>query len=201
MSDKNKNDKNSIGANSQHEYYSDNLSDINGELPILFFYGHTHRDNDPYNRHVLSQWYPCNFHDESGMEYNCTEQFMMAEKARVHQTHNAENILIRADIMNQTSPKAIKELGRKVKGFDEVHWNNLRYDIVVRGNMFKFGQNEELKKILVKTKSAELVEASPYDKIWGIGLSENQARRVNRKRWGMNLLGNALMEVRCRLDC
>lgn len=94
-------------------------------------------------------------------------------------------------------PRKVKSLGRKVKNFDEATWLANREGIVLRGNLLKF-RNETLKAQLLATGDAELVEASPFDDIWGIGFRAEHADAV-REDWGLNLLGKALMEVRKQL--
>lgn len=164
----------------------------------LFFYSHHKKQNDPYDRHVFSQWYPCVFHDDAGQIYTCAEQYMMAEKAKLF-IKNKKNIETYELILASSDPKTIKELGRKIKDFDEKKWNEHKLEIVKKGNFFKFGQNLELKKILLATGTKELVEASPYDAIWGIGLSEKNAITTPRSEWGTNLLGIALVATREKL--
>jgi ribA/ribD-fused uncharacterized protein len=92
-------------------------------------------------------------------------------------------------------------LGRKVANFDGKIWNEHKFEIVRTGNMHKFSQHEELRQFLCNTRYHILVEASPYDNIWGIGLKADDARAQNPNLWrGENLLGFALMEVRDALD-
>lgn len=99
--------------------------------------------------------------------------------------------------MAAPSPSAAKKLGRRVRGFDDATWNERRYSIVVRGNVAKFAQHPDLRDFLLGTKNRVLVEASPVDRIWGIGLAEDDERAVDPKQWqGLNLLGFALMKVR-----
>ena len=120
---------------------------------------------------------------------------MMAEKAKLFNDSEIEE-----QIMLSESPKDIKSLGRKVKNFDQEIWNKNAYDIVVKGNYEKFKQNEHLLDILKSTESCVLVEASPYDKIWGIGLKSTDSRAKDPNQWkGKNLLGKALMDVRSKL--
>ena len=102
--------------------------------------------------------------------------------------------------MRSNNPKEIKVLGRQVKNFDENIWKKNRYSIILNGNYAKFMQNEDLRLFLISTKDSILVEASPYDKIWGIGMSANNENIENPLLWrGLNLLGFALMEVRDEL--
>ncbi|SDW42628.1 hypothetical protein SAMN05421504_101547 [Amycolatopsis xylanica] len=103
-------------------------------------------------------------------------------------------------IRKASHPNEAKTLGRQITGFDEQAWTKHRHDIVVAGNLAKFGQNAELKTFLLNTGDRVLVEASPLDRIWGIGLAEDDERAADPNRWlGLNMLGFALMEVRERL--
>jgi ribA/ribD-fused uncharacterized protein len=99
--------------------------------------------------------------------------------------------------MKSKNPKNMKAFGRLVKNFDENLWNSVAQDIVYAGNYAKFSQNPKLLKALLDTGDRLLVEASPYDKIWGIGLSELDARKTSPENWkGLNLLGKILTKVR-----
>ena len=101
------------------------------------------------------------------------------------------------EILACDNPRDYKKLGRKVRNFDSQLWDAHKYDIVVKGNKAKFSQNPELKAFLLSTGDAILVEASPYDRIWGIGMNRELAQRLPVEQWnGENLLGCALMEVR-----
>lgn len=103
-------------------------------------------------------------------------------------------------IMVESGPKAQKALGRLVANFNADKWQEVCYDIVKKGNIAKFSQNPKLLKVLLSTKDIEIVEASPYDKIWGIGLSANDERAWNKDTWqGTNLLGKAVMDARNEL--
>ena len=94
-----------------------------------------------------------------------------------------------------------KKLGRQIKHFDEQIWLEQRFDIVVKGNYLKFSQNPELKQFLLNTSYRVIVEASPVDPIWGIGMAADHRDAANPKRWkGLNLLGFALMQVRDQLE-
>jgi ribA/ribD-fused uncharacterized protein len=147
------------------------------------------------NLSCLSQWYIAPFRFE-GQRFKTAEQYMMYEKARLF-----GDVLVAAKILKAKDPRKAKELGRQVKGFKEHIWASKRFGIVVDGNLAKFSQNKKIKKYLLSTKPKVLVEASPYDKIWGIGLSEDNAWCCNPFKWrGTNLLGFALMEVRDILE-
>lgn len=160
----------------------------------LFFWGHTPDKAGQIDKHCLSQWWPASFEVE-GQIYPSAEHFMMAEKARLF---GDSQILPR--ILTAAHPGEAKKLGRHVAGFDEQIWAEQRFEIVVRGNVAKFGQNEALKTFLLNTKDRVLVEASPTDRIWGIGLIENDHRATDPGKWlGLNLLGFALMVVRRQL--
>ncbi len=139
----------------------------------------------------LSQWARYGFVVD-GVFYRYAEQFMMAEKARLFHDDIAYN-----KVMDARSPMIMKHVGRSVRGYDERTWEAHRFNAVVRGNFAKFSQNEELKKYLLSTGSAVLAEASPKDKIWGIGLDAETAAKIPEMEWpGQNLLGKALMRVR-----
>ena len=127
-----------------------------------------------------------------GVEYSTAEQYMMSQKALLF-----GDIEINKEIMSAKHPKQFKELGRKIRNFNEKIWNDNKTDIVIRGNYAKFSQNLELKDFLLKTGKRIIVEASPYDKIWGIGMQANSSGIENPLEWnGENLLGFCLMEVR-----
>ena len=139
----------------------------------------------------FSQWHPSPF-EIDGITYNCAEQYMMAEKARLFGDTKREQVILEA-----VSPYLQKKLGRQVENFDEDKWNAVCKDVVRRGTVAKFSQNEDLKKALFATAGTTLVEASPYDKIWGIGLGSNDPRAQDRSQWrGTNWLGEIITEVR-----
>ena len=107
----------------------------------------------------------------------------------------------RKRILASTDPKEIKALGREVRNFDEYKWQKHRMEIVITGNLHKFMDNEELKVFLLGTRDKILVEASPYDTVWGIGMKEDDPDCRNPRLWkGENLLGFALMDVREKLS-
>lgn len=160
-------------------------------LHFLFFWGHRPSPDGRIIKSCFSQWWPAPF-EVNGVKYTTAEQFMMAEKARLFaDLGTLEKILATAD------PSAIKQLGREVAGYSEECWAEHRYSIVLRGNLAKFGQNPELAAFLKQTGDTVLVEASPYDRVWGIGLKADDKAAESPASWrGPNLLGFALMEVR-----
>jgi ribA/ribD-fused uncharacterized protein len=166
-----------------------------GERPaLLFFWGHQPRADGAVGTSCLSQWFPAPF-SVDGATYATAEHWMMAEKARLFADHDA-----RARILAAATPAQAKKLGRAVRGFENEAWTRHRHDIVLRGNLAKFGQNPEMGRFLRDTGEQVLVEASPVDRIWGIGLAQDDPRATDPTRWrGLNLLGFVLMEVRATL--
>ncbi|MCB1049093.1 MAG: NADAR family protein [Acidobacteria bacterium] len=157
---------------------------------FLFFWGHT-PPRSGVNKSCFSQWFPAAFELE-GQVYPTAEHYMMAKKARLFADEQIRPAILAAD-----HPGEAKKLGRQVQGFDESIWAAARWSIVVAANRAKFGQNPEMKAFLLATGERVLVEASPYDRIWGIGLGERDPSAANPTTWkGLNLLGFALMEVR-----
>lgn len=141
---------------------------------------------------VFSQWYRSPFISSTGVRFNSCEQYMMYAKAMLFGDREIAEMILKTN-----DPKKVKELGRKVKNFNQELWDIKKQEIVFIGNMYKFSQNIDLKTQLLSTKDKEIVEASPYDTIWGIGLSENDERVLDKSKWkGQNLLGIALMRVR-----
>jgi ribA/ribD-fused uncharacterized protein len=142
----------------------------------------------------FSQWYRCEF-TAGGHTFGCAEQYMMHGKALLF--GDAE---IAAQILAADHPRQHKSLGRKVRAFDDSTWKREREAIVRAGNHAKFTQNSELLAQLLATRGTTLVEASPYDRIWGIGLSANDPRAQDPKQWrGQNLLGRILTSLRDEL--
>lgn len=160
----------------------------------LFFWGHQPNADGSVGKGCFSQWFEASFEVE-GQRYPTAEHFMMAEKARFFRDE-----AVRARILGVRTAAEAKKLGRTVNGFDDAAWEPVRFDIVVRANEAKFAQNRALRDYLLDTGDRVLVEASPLDSIWGIGLAASDAAALDPRSWcGLNLLGFALMEVRSRL--
>ena len=160
------------------------------ERSFVLFWGHTENPGKA-TKTCLSQWYPCRFVIDD-IEYCCTEQYMMAQKALLFDDRE-----IYGKIMTSKQPKEIKALGREIGNFEQSKWDGHKYQIVLNGNIAKFSQNERLRDFLLGTGDAVLAEASPYDHIWGICLSADDSLAKDPKCWqGETLLGFALMETR-----
>lgn len=165
------------------------------KIKFLFFWGHQKSKDGTITKTCFSQWWISPF-VVNEVVYKTAEHWMMAKKAELF-----NDLEMLEAIIAVKSPAEAKALGRNVKNFDATVWDEKRYEIVVEGNFHKFSQNEELKDFLLNTGSRTLVEASPVDKIWGIGLSADDVKAENPLRWnGLNLLGFALMEVRDQLE-
>jgi ribA/ribD-fused uncharacterized protein len=160
----------------------------------LFFWGHRPRADWRPGPSCLSQWFAAPF-ELGGVRYPTAEHYLMAGKARLF----GDDVSARA-ILATADPAESKQLGRRVRGFSEEKWKRARFRIAVEGNLGKFGQDASLQAYLLSTASQILVEASPRDPIWGIGLARDHPDAAHPERWpGQNLLGFALMEVRTRL--
>ena len=143
---------------------------------------------------IFSQWYESDMIIR-GDRYFCCEQWMMYRKAILFQDYE-----IADKILKSRNPREIKALGRKVKNFNQAIWDENKENIVFEGNYEKFTQSSYLYGSLMNTVGKIIVEASPYDRIWGIGLSMQDDRIYDTSKWqGKNLLGNAIMEVRSSL--
>lgn len=158
---------------------------------FLLFWGHQPSKDDRITASCLSQWYGASF-EIAGIVYPTAEHWMMASKARLcnddHTLH---------EILESNDPKTAKALGRKVKDFDDEIWKESCRRLVTDGNVAKFSQNDDLREFLLATEDQVIVEASPYDRIWGIGLKADDERAKHPDTWqGQNLLGFALMDVR-----
>lgn len=140
---------------------------------------------------TFSQWKRCRFY-EDGIMFTTAEQYMMYQKAMLFRDFN-----IAKEILAVDNPKEVKRLGRLVKGFDEKIWDEHKYQIVKRGNLLKFSQSKNLREELMNTGDRILVEASPFDGIWGVKMSAENASIKDPRNWrGQNLLGFALTEVK-----
>ena len=153
------------------------------------FFWHEYEENG-----CFSNWHDSEFILENFC-YRHMEQYIMAEKAKLFHDSKMYTAILRAD-----KPKECKDLGKQVSGYDEAVWSSRRYDVLLTGLRQKFGQNDALRAELLSTGKAILAEASPYDKIFGIGLTADQAAGMTEDEWpGQNLLGKALMEIRAEM--
>jgi len=161
---------------------------------LLFFWGHQPSKDGRITTSCLSQWWPAPF-SVGGLTYPTAEHWMMAGKARLFGDNQ-----VATQILAAGSPRQAKQLGRQVSGFDAARRDAEKYRIVTEGSFEKFRQHKALGALLLSTGDQVLVEASPVDRIWGIGLAADDERAGNPLLWrGENLLGFALMEARDRL--
>ncbi|MFD7310927.1 NADAR family protein [Promicromonospora sp. NPDC059942] len=160
----------------------------------LHFWGHQPEPGGTAGKGSLSQWFEAEF-EVDGVRYRTAEHWMMAQKARLFDDPEAERAAVDA-----SNPALAKAAGRTVRDFDDAVWVRERFEIVVRGNEHKFAAHPGLREYLVGTGSRVLVEASPRDRVWGIGMGAHHEDAENPAGWrGLNLLGFALMEARERL--
>jgi ribA/ribD-fused uncharacterized protein len=160
-------------------------------VEYLYFWGHQPQRDGSIGPGSLSQWWPSPF-TVDGRRYATAEHWMMWRKAVLFGDQEAAGKILAAG-----HPKAAKGLGARVRGFDEATWQRERFGIVVSGSVAKFGQDERLRAFLLATGERVLVEASPLDRIWGIGLAAEDPRAADPAGWrGLNLLGFALMQAR-----
>ncbi len=163
-----------------------------GHAPeYLHFWGHRKGRSGHADKSCLSQWFEAPFVAD-GVTYQTAEQYMMAGKASLF-----NDVVALEKIRNCASPAIAKKLGRGVVGYVDSTWLAHRSQIVVAANLAKFSQHKTLADFLLGTKDAVILEASPVDKIWGIGMAADHPDTHNPAKWqGLNLLGFALMEVR-----
>ncbi len=162
------------------------------EPRFLFFWGHR-ADRDGLGPGCLSQWWPATFEAE-GEQFATAEHYMMAAKARLFADES-----MRLQILRAETPGKAKALGRKVRPFDDTVWKARCLELVTAGNVAKFS-TEPYRRFLLSTGDKILVEASPRDRIWGIGMGAKNENAPHPSRWrGQNLLGFALMAAREQL--
>lgn len=176
------------------KYSIEKLIAENQDNKYLFFWGHQPNKDGSISKTCFSQWWLSSF-EVDNVTYKTAEHWMMAKKAELFNDKEVLEKIIKAN-----SPAEAKKLGREVKSYDDAVWLENRYEIVRQGNFYKFSQNKNLKEFLINTKDRVLVEASPVDPIWGIGMASDHKDVLNPEKWrGPNLLGFALMEVRDEL--
>lgn len=160
----------------------------------VFFWSHKPSKDGELSAACFSQWWPAPM-TITRQRYPTAEHFMMAEKARLFGDHGA-----RARVLSSDDPAAAKRRGRAVRGFSEPAWEAAREGVIYQGNLAKFTQHPQLRAVLLQTGSRVLVEASPTDCVWGIGLAAGDAMSRDPQAWrGLNLLGFVLMDVRAAL--
>jgi ribA/ribD-fused uncharacterized protein len=161
------------------------------QMKFVYFWGHQAPRDGSISQTCFSQWYHSPF-DEEGVTYLTAEHYMMAAKARLFNDQDACQ-----RVLASKTPGEAKAEGRKVLNFKEEIWLTHRFEIVCRANEAKFGQHSSMQQYLVQTGDRVLVEASPTDRIWGIGLASSDEDAKDPNKWrGLNLLGFALMHAR-----
>lgn len=173
----------------------DLINKVNKGLKVkyLFFWGHQ-ESNNTVSKSCFSQWYDSPF-EADGNRFLTAEHYMMHGKAKLFGDTHAMN-----KALNARTPGEAKAIGRTVNDFKDAIWNAHKFDLVVKANVAKFSNNEEMKQFLINTGTRILVEASPVDRIWGIGLAQDDDAAANPRLWkGENLLGFALMVAREQL--
>jgi hypothetical protein len=161
------------------------------KLKYVFFWGHQPKKGGSVGESCFSQWWVSPF-TVAGVEYKTAEHWMMVQKARLF--GDQERV---RQVLASATPGEAKKLGRLVAGFDGQVWDRHKYEYVREGNYHKFSQHPALREFLLNTQDRVLVEASPVDNIWGVGMAKTDENIHNPDLWkGENLLGFALMEVR-----
>lgn len=165
-----------------------------GAIPFLFFGGRKPVKDGSVSQSCFSQWWVAPF-EVDGLVYPTAEHWMMAGKAKLFGDEAALKVILSAN-----TPAAAKKEGRLIKNFVSDVWDKFKFDLVVAGNYHKFSQHGKMKELLLATEDKVLVDASPSDRVWGIGLGGNDPAASIPAKWkGENLLGFALMEVREKL--
>jgi ribA/ribD-fused uncharacterized protein len=160
----------------------------------LYFWGHTPASGLVVDKSCLSQWYVAPF-EADGARYRSAEHYMMAHKALLFGDQSTYHAMLSA-----STSAEVKALGRQMRGFEQAVWQTARVDIVVAANLAKFSQHPRLRQFLLSSAGQVLVEASPVDPIWGVGLAASDPAILSPASWkGLNLLGFALMHVRASL--
>lgn len=168
--------------------------DAGKRFKYVYFWGHRPPRGGGVSASCFSQWWPAPFVVDD-VRFATAEHYMMWRKARLFGDDE-----VAAQVLTAVHPKQAKDFGRRVRGFDEETWVAHRYGIVAEGTAAKFAQHAELRQFLVGTGARVLVEASPVDRVWGIGLSADDPRAEKPRAWrGLNLLGFALADVRAQL--
>jgi ribA/ribD-fused uncharacterized protein len=167
----------------------------NGAQPEYeFFWGHKQKQDGVADKSCFSQWFPAPFVVE-GVTFATAEHWMMAQKALLFKDEEQYEAILKTP-----KPALAKALGRLVKNFDAATWQAACFEKVFEGNVYKFSQHNDMKQVLLYTGKKVIVEASPRDRIWGIGMGQNNPDATNPFKWrGTNLLGFALMQVREQL--
>lgn len=157
-----------------------------GELQDAVYFWNADQPNG-----IFSQWYPKAFIAD-GKEYPTAEHYMMSAKASLFKDYEMEE-----KIRKELDPEKVRDMGRQIKNFDGKIWNKHKFDLVCAGNRAKF-RDPELRSVMLATGNKFMVEASPVDRIWGVGFTAEEAPR-HVDAWGENLMGHVMMKVRSEI--
>lgn len=183
-----------MGAVNKPPSTVDELIALGDRVEYLLFWGHRPQRDGSIGAGCLSQWWPVEF-TVDGVLFRSAEHYMMWRKAMLFGDEATAGRILAAG-----HPRDAKMLGRGVAGFDDQTWADHRFEIVTDASRAKFGQHADLRAYLLTTRDSILVEASPTDRVWGIGLAAGDERATDPTRWrGLNLLGFALMRARAEL--
>ena len=152
-------------------------------------------DNNDEKYEYMNNCSKYNFKDNCNVEFNCIVQYFVYIKCL---TFDSDNQILLTKILNENNPIKIKKYGRLVKNYFHDLWKSRRYIVMLDGLTYQFTQNDFLYKQLLETKNKNLYKTSRFDNIWGIGFSVSEAIKINKNKYGQNLLGQALMEIRTR---
>lgn len=155
-------------------------------MGFVLFYG---------NKEIYSNFYPAEF-EIDGLRFPTSEHYFMYAKAMRFDPDGP----VTYETLLSATPAEAKKQGRLVRFFDPAVWNAIDEEIMYKACLAKFSQNPELKRQLLETGDAIIVECSPRDRKWGIGMGKNNPGATNPQMWrGKNLLGDILMKVREKL--
>jgi ribA/ribD-fused uncharacterized protein len=147
-------------------------------------------------KHQFGQWTKRGIVDPEGLTYNCCEQYMMHKKAMLF-----GDTIVAEKILGEPEPSSQQKLGREVSNYKSEIWDNHKFGIVWYGNYLKFTQHKDLGQRLIATGQRVIVEASPYDLVWGVGYAADSEEILTPEKWrGQNLLGHVLMSVRSAIS-
>lgn len=146
-----------------------------------------------YNDKILTNFSSCTFWVDDQI-FNSSEQYFMYQKAIHFKDHETAKLILKA-----TNPAEAKRLGRQVKNYNDKSWNAIRDFVMCHGLYNKFTQSKPHKEYLMRDEfyGKLFVEASPIDRIWGVGMDIDNPDIDDESKWlGENALGQLLTSIR-----